>query len=181
MNCVKTQRTKHTLCDPGCFKFDPSKCPSGQPTHVLCNIKDHGLRICTCNTQTPYSCRPVCKHETSNKFKEQILDPTVFDDCSTLESSFSPDLLVFGDLDIFISSFCNDSGGILRDYIDNNGTFNIPSIVHLVGPDPSTEQTPVLEILSINPIICNNLNATIQSGEYTIGNCNEIDKITIFG
>ena len=107
MSC--SQRSQHILCDPGCIKFNPSECPSGQPTHVLCNLRENKLSICTCSGKTPYSCRPMCKAEKSDKLECQTLKPTVFDNCSILEESYSPDLLFFNNLEHFISTFCGES------------------------------------------------------------------------
>lgn len=174
MSC--NERSQHTLLNPGCIKF--KNCPSGEPTHVLCNIKEAGLSICTCSTQTPYSCIPFRKQKT-NSIKSQ-LPFTVFDNCLELENSYSPDFLLFNGVELFIDTFCLEPLGILSDYLAAGGTLNVPSILTIVGPDPSVNQIPILEILSINPIVCNNLNAIVPNGSYTIANCTENEKISIF-
>jgi hypothetical protein len=170
-NCTRSQ---HILCKPGCttnFK----NYPSGKQNHILCNIKEHRFQICTCSKQTPYSCQPICTHEKTDTIINNISKPTVFDNCDLLEESFS-DLLVFGNLNVFIGLFCS---GILLDYINNGGTLNVPSTLYLIGPEALNTETPVLNIQSINPIVCENLNTSVPIGNYTVANCSEIDKITI--
>ena len=158
-------RSQHILCTDGCTNF--IKYPSGQKNHVLCNIKEAGLSICTCNTSTPYRCRPMREKEIN-----QIINCTVFSDCDLLESSFAPDMLVFNSLEQFQNDFCGD---ILPTYLLAGGKINFPSVLRLSGPS----HISVLEILSIDPIICNILTPQYITGNYTLGNCDDIDKITI--